>query len=119
MVVIGEASDGPEGRLAHTHQPEVAILDIAMPHLNGSRDGQTAAGGSAPDQDHRAYYAHGRALRLRGSVAGGGYVLKTQAAVDIVQAIHTVLQGAIYLSARVTNAVVQAYLISAALPRTR
>ena len=46
-----------------------------------------------------------------------GYVLKTQAAVDIVQAIHTVLQGAIYLSARVTNAVVQAYLISAALPQ--
>ena len=36
---------------------------------------------------------------------------------DIVQAIHTVLQGAIYLSPRVTNAVVQAYLISAALPR--
>jgi DNA-binding NarL/FixJ family response regulator len=36
MVVIGEASDGPEAlRLAHTHQPDVAILDIALPHLNG------------------------------------------------------------------------------------
>ena len=36
MVVMGEASDGPEAlRLAHTHAPEVAILDIAMPHLNG------------------------------------------------------------------------------------
>ena len=36
MVVIGEASDGPEAlRLAHEHQPEVAILDIAMPYLNG------------------------------------------------------------------------------------
>jgi hypothetical protein len=33
-----------------------------------------------------------------------------QAAVDIVQAIHTVVQGAIYLSPRVTLAVVQAYL---------
>ena len=36
MVVMGEASDGPEAlQLAHTHTPEVAILDIAMPHLNG------------------------------------------------------------------------------------
>src|SRR5437588_5426457 len=36
MVVIGEASDGQEAlRLAHAHQPDVAILDIAMPHLNG------------------------------------------------------------------------------------
>src|SRR5262247_1120714 len=36
MVVSGEAADGPEAlRLAHMHQPEVAILDIAMPHLNG------------------------------------------------------------------------------------
>ena len=42
--------------------------------------------------------------------------MKTQAAVDIVQAIHTVLQGAIYLSPRVTNAVVQAYLACTTLP---
>ena len=36
MVVIGEAADGPEAlRLAHTHAPAVALLDIAMPHLNG------------------------------------------------------------------------------------
>jgi DNA-binding NarL/FixJ family response regulator len=42
--------------------------------------------------------------------------LKTQAAVDIVQAIHTALQGAIYLSPRVTNAVVQAYLTGSTLP---
>ena len=34
MVVIAEAADGPETLgLAHTHQPEVAVLDIAMPHL--------------------------------------------------------------------------------------
>jgi two-component system, NarL family, response regulator NreC len=36
--------------------------------------------------------------------------------VDIVQAIHTALQGAISVSPRVTNAVVQAYLARATLP---
>jgi len=45
-----------------------------------------------------------------------GHVLKTQAAVDIVQAIHTALQGAIYLSPRVTHTVVQACLNGATLP---
>jgi CheY-like chemotaxis protein len=36
MVVIGEAADGPEAlRLAQTPQPAVALLDIALPHLNG------------------------------------------------------------------------------------
>ena len=45
-----------------------------------------------------------------------GYVLKTQAAVDIVQAIHAALQGSMYLSPRVTNAVVQAYLTGVTLP---
>src|SRR5262249_38103475 len=36
MVGMGEAADGPAAlRLAHTHAPEVALLDIAMPHLNG------------------------------------------------------------------------------------
>jgi DNA-binding NarL/FixJ family response regulator len=39
-----------------------------------------------------------------------GSVVKTQAAADFVQAIHTALQGTIYLSPRVTNAIVQAYL---------
>ena len=36
MVVVGEAADGLDAlQLAHTHQPDVAILDLAMPHLNG------------------------------------------------------------------------------------
>jgi DNA-binding NarL/FixJ family response regulator len=45
-----------------------------------------------------------------------GYVLKTQAAVDLMQAIREVLQGAIYLSPRVARAVVQAYLTRSDLP---
>src|SRR5439155_24651894 len=45
-----------------------------------------------------------------------GYVLKTQAAVDSVQAIREAVQGAISLSPRVANAVVQAYLTGSSLP---
>jgi two-component system, NarL family, response regulator NreC len=42
--------------------------------------------------------------------------LKTQAVVDLVQAIRDVLQGEIYLSPRVSRAVVKAYLTGSDLP---
>jgi DNA-binding NarL/FixJ family response regulator len=36
MAVIGEASDGQEAlRVAHAQHPDVAVLDLTMPHLNG------------------------------------------------------------------------------------
>jgi len=118
MVVIGEASDGPEAlRLAHAHQPEVAILDIAMPHLNGLETARRLRE-AVPQTKIIVLTMHTEEPYVLEAMQAGavGYVLKTQAAVDIVQAIHAALQGAIYLSPRVTNAVVQAYLTGATLP---
>ena len=46
-----------------------------------------------------------------------GYVVKTQAAADIVQTIHTALQGTIYVSPWVTTALVQAWLRGTPLPQ--
>ena len=118
MVVVGEASDGLEAlQLAHTHQPEVAILDIAMPHLNGLETARRLRE-AVPQTKLIVLTMHtDESYVLEALQAGAvGYVLKTQAAVDIVQAIHTVLQGAIYVSPRVTRTVVQAYLSGVALP---
>jgi DNA-binding NarL/FixJ family response regulator len=118
MVVVGEASDGLEAlQLAHTHQPEVVILDIAMPHLNGLETARRLRE-AVPQTKLIVLTMHTEESYVLEALQAGavGYVLKTQAAVDIVQAIHTVLQGAIYLSPRVTHAVVQAYLSGAPLP---
>jgi DNA-binding NarL/FixJ family response regulator len=118
MVVIGEASNGLEAlRLAHTHQPEVAIMDITMPHLNGLETARRLRE-VAPQTKIIVLTMHTEEPYVLEALQAGavGYVLKTQAAVDIVQAIHTVLQGAIYLSPRITNAVVQAYLTGSTLP---
>ena len=118
MVVVGEASDGLEAlQLAHTHQPEVAILDIAMPHLNGLETARRLRE-AVPQTKLIVLTMHTDESYVFEALQAGavGYVLKTQAAVDIVQAIHTVLQGAIYVSPRVTRTVVQAYLNCAALP---
>jgi len=118
MVVIGEASDGPEAlRLAHTHRPEVAILDIAMPHLNGLETARRLRE-AVPHTKIILLTMHTEAPYVLEALQAGtvGYVLKTQAAVDIVQAIHEAMQGALYLSPRVANAVVQAYLTGSSLP---
>jgi two-component system response regulator NreC len=117
MVVIGEASDGPEAlRLARTHQPEVAILDIAMPLLNGLETARRLRE-AVPQTKTIVLTMHTEEPYILEALQVGvvGYVLKSQAAVDIVQAIQIALQGAIYLSPRVTNAVVQAYLAGVTL----
>ena len=97
MVVIGEASDGPEAlRLARAHQPEVAILDIVMPLLNGLETARRLRE-AVPQTKTIVLTMHIEEPYVLEALQAGvvGYVLKTQAAVDIVQAIQTALQGAI------------------------
>ena len=118
MVVMGEAADGPEAlRLAHTHTPEVALLDIAMPHLNGLETARRLRE-TVPQTKTILLTMHTEEPYVLAALQAGavGYVVKTQAAADLVQAIHTVVQGAIYLSPWVTTAVVQAYVRGTPLP---
>jgi DNA-binding NarL/FixJ family response regulator len=119
MVVLGEAADGPEAlRLAHTHAPEVALLDIAMPHLNGL---ETACRlrEAVPQTKSIMLTMHTDEPYVFAALQAGavGYVVKTQAVADLVQAIHTVVQGGIYVSPWVTTALVQAWLRGTPLPR--
>jgi two-component system, NarL family, response regulator NreC len=110
MVVIGEASDGPEAlRLAHTHSPEVAILDIAMPRLNGLETARRLRE-TLPQIKSILLTMHTEEAYVLEALQAGavGYVVKTQAAADLVEAIRTAVQGGIYVSPLVLHAVVQA-----------
>ena len=119
MVVIGEAADGLEAlQLAHTHAPAVALLDIAMPHLNGLETARRLRE-TVPQTKTILLTMHTDEPYVLAALQAGavGYVVKTQATADLVQAIHTVVQGAVYLSPWVTTAVVQAYVRGTPLPR--
>ena len=116
--VSAEASDGQEAvRLAAVVHPDIAVLDISMPLLNGldtareilriSPRTRTILLTMHPE-DHYIFEA------LRAGIEG--YVLKTQAAEDLVRAIREVFRGMIYLSPGVSRAVVQAYLAKTDLP---
>jgi len=118
MVVVGEASDGPEAlRLARAHTPEVAVLDIAMPRLNGLETTRRLRE-TVPQTKSIVLTMHTEEPYVLEALQAGaaGYVLKTQAAADIVQAIHATVHGAFYLSPQVATAVVRAYLTGSTLP---
>jgi two-component system response regulator NreC len=117
--VIGEASDGREAiRLARRLQPDIAVLDLVMPLLNGvdaareitkvSRKTKTILL-TMHKEDRYVIEALKAGLR--------GYVLKDQAAPDLVEAISEVFKGTIYLSHGVSGALVGAYLTKTDFPQ--
>ncbi len=110
--VVGEASDGFESvRLAQDLRVDIAILDLAMPLLNG-----LAAAGQILQVSPRTKIVlltvHTEDPYVLEALRAGvrGYVVKTQVADDLVTAIHEVLQGKTYLSPNISDAVVQGCL---------
>jgi two-component system, NarL family, response regulator NreC len=110
--VIGEASDGQETlRSAEKTRPDVAILDISMPVLNGM-DAARELQKSLPNVKIILLTQHDEDQYVTEALRAGakGYVLKSQAAADLVQAIREVCRGSVYLSPSISRPVVDAYL---------
>ncbi len=110
--VVGEASDGREAvRAARQLAPNVAVLDLAMPLLNGV-DAAKEIHKRAPDTLTILLTMYEDDAYVLGALEAGihGYVLKAQAAGDLVRAIREVTRGAIYLSPGISHSVVDACL---------
>ena len=110
--VVSEASDGQEAlRSVEKTQPDVAILDIGMPVLNGM-DAARELMKSSPKTRVILVTQHDEDQYVMEALRAGvrGYVLKSQAAEDLVHAIQEVCRGSVYLSPNVSSAVVDAYL---------
>jgi DNA-binding NarL/FixJ family response regulator len=116
--VVGEAADGFEAiAMAERLQPQIVVIDMAMPALNGI-DAVREIVKRAPrakailltmyTEEHHVLEA------LRAGVKG--CVSKSQAAEHLLQAIQDVFMGGVYLSPHVSGAVVQAYLAKSDLP---
>lgn len=116
--ILGEAADGLEAiHLAQVHQPDVVILDLAMPILNGiSAVGEIRK--AAPRTKIILLTMHTEEHYILEALRAGvkGCVWKTQASEQLLQAIRDVCAGGVYLSPSVSGAVVQAYLAKTELP---
>src|ERR1700682_1490631 len=110
--VLGEASDGLEAmRLIQELRPEIAVLDLDMPGLDGLAVWREAALVS-PQTRTVILTRHMEEPYAVEALRNGarGYVLKTQASTDLVAAIRHVDRGEVYLSPQISKAVVRAYL---------
>jgi len=112
LQVVGEAEDGHEAvQLVGKTHPDVAVLDIAMPRLNGIDAAREIRRVSPDTRTMLLSMYTGEHLVLAALRAGvTGYLLKTKAASDLVRAIHEVCRGGIYLSAGISREVLQTYL---------
>ena len=112
FVVAGEAADGREAvRLVRSENPDVAVLDISMPQFNGLNAALELAR-LCPRVKLVVLTQHDEPQYVTEALRCGvrGYVLKSQAARDLVQAIEGVCRGEVYLSPGVASAVAEAYL---------
>ena len=110
--VVGEAADGRAAlALAQSLQPDIAVLDLSMPLLNGL-DAAAEMKRLVPRTKVILLTMYtDKEYVLRALHAGArGYVLKTQAAEDLVRAVRETFTGEVYLSPAVSVSVVDAYL---------
>ena len=110
--VVAEAGDGTEAiELARRHRPDLAILDIAMPRTTGLQAARELSR-TQPDlpilmltmYDNEQYF-----FEALGAGASG-YVLKSVADRDLVEACRATVRGEPFLYPGAVNALIRSYL---------
>jgi DNA-binding NarL/FixJ family response regulator len=112
LVVVGQASNGSEAlRLIETQQPDLVLMDLAMPGMNGL-EATVLAKRQFPRikvivlSDHASEEFVFRALRS----GADGFILKDDPVRELYTAIESVANGGEHLSPQITRKVILGYL---------
>lgn len=110
--VVGEASDGREAlRMADELEPDVVIIDIAMPNLNGI-EATSQMVKRHPKIGVIILSMHSDETYLTRTLSAGarGYLLKDSADVDLFRAVQVVAQGKPFFSPAIANTMLEDYM---------
>jgi two-component system, NarL family, response regulator NreC len=112
LTVVGEASDGREAvALANSLKPDVAVMDVGMPSLNGI-EAASQISQSHPEIAIVMLSMHSdESYVLRALKAGAkGYLLKDSAEADLIRAVHAVADGKSFFSPAVSKVLLDDYV---------
>ncbi len=110
--IVAEASSGSEAiQLAQAHQPDVILMDVAMPDMNGM-EATREIKAHCPSVAVLALTIHEEEDYFFQMLDAGasGYIPKRAAPDDLLQAIHTVHRGEVFLHSSVATVLVRDYL---------
>jgi len=110
--VVAQADNGREAaELVATHKPDIAILDLSMPELNGL-DATRRILAARPETCVLILTAHESEQLVREVLSAGarGYVLKSDAGRVLVRAVEALLEGQTFFTSKVARLVLEGYL---------
>jgi two-component system response regulator NreC len=110
--VVGIARDGLETvQLAATHKPDIILLDISMPKLNGiDAARRILAEQPAVKIIILSMHADRRFIQESLRIGVSGYILKESAAHEVIEAINVARKGELFFSASIRNQVLRDYV---------
>ncbi len=112
LTVVGEASDGRETvRVAEAVLPDVVVMDIAMPNLNGIEAARQITN-TRPGTAIVILSMHSdESYVIRALKAGArAYLLKDSAEGDLIAAIHAITEGKSFFSPAISRILVEDYM---------
>ena len=116
--VVAEASNGREAlEWTEKVRPDIAVLDLAMPILNGLDSAKEIQRISPKTKTILLTMHTERQYVLEGLRSGAkGFVMKTHASEDLVRAIREAARGGTYLSPEVSRTVIESYQTKTEVP---
>jgi DNA-binding NarL/FixJ family response regulator len=112
LAVVGEACDGREAvALVKTLKPEVVVMDIGMPNLNGIEAARQMTAENPQLAIVMVSMHSDESYVLRALKAGArGYLLKDSADADLIKAVHAVAGGKSFFSPAVSKLLLDDYV---------
>ena len=113
IVIVGEADDGSEAvRLAQELSPDVVVIDVAMPQLNGlDAAAQITRKSRGVGVIVLSMYSDEEYLVRAVSAGVRGYLLKDSAEPDLVRAVRAVASGGTFFSPAIADMLFDDYLL--------